>query len=217
MTLDIRAFIFDLDGVLAGTPILHYHSWRRLAEEEYIPFTWEQHENMQGLSRRASLDVFLGGRPISDSDAQRLMDRKNSYFLEVLQSISPADCFPGTAELIREARAAGLKIGLGSSSQNARRVVEQLGLLMYFDAVADGHTVKHNKPAPDIFLWVAHRLGVTPRQSVVFEDSMAGMQAAISGGFWRVGLGGQHGEGAHMALPSLDGVTLDVILGGLSA
>ena len=217
MTLDIRAFIFDLDGVLAGTPILHYHSWRRLAEEEHIPVTWEPHENMQGLSRRASLDVFLGGRPISDNDAQRLMDRKNSYFLEGLQSIPPADCFPGTAELIREARASGLKIGLGSSSQSARRVVEQLGLLMYFDAVADGHTVKHNKPAPDIFLWVANRLGVTPQQSVVFEDSMAGMQAAISGGFWRVGLGGQHGEGAHVALPSLDGVTLDVILGGLSA
>ncbi len=212
MTLIIRALIFDMDGVLADTPMLHYDSWLRLAQDEGVDFGWEQHEQMQGLVRRHSLDVFLGGKSVSEPEAQEMMDRKNAYFIERLQHLSAEDRFPGTAEMMQEARAAGLKVGLGSSSQNARGVVEKLGLLQYFDVLADGFTVKRNKPAPDIFLWVAEQLKIKPCEAIVFEDSIAGMQAAVAGGFWRVGLGGKHGAGAHIALNSLADMNLTALL-----
>lgn len=212
MNVTIHALIFDMDGVLADTPPLHYESWLRLAQDEAINFTWEQHEQMQGLVRRHSLEVFLAGKPVSESQAQAMMERKNAYFVESLQHLSPADCLPGTAEIMQEAHAAGLKLGLGSSSQNARAVVEKLGLLPYFDVIADGATVQHNKPAPDIFLWVADQLKVAPSEAIVFEDSVAGLQAAIAGGFWRVGLGGKHGDGAHVALNALSEVNLASLL-----
>lgn len=216
MVLNIRALIFDLDGVLAETPMLHYHSWMRLAQDEGIPFTWEQHEKMQGLVRRHSLDVFLGGKPVTDSEAQLLMARKNGYFIESLQQLSPADRLPGTAEIMEEARAAGIKVGLGSSSQNAKQVVERLGLLPMFDVMADGTTVPNNKPAPDIFLWVANQLNAMPNEAVVFEDSFAGLQAALAGGFWAVGLGGKHGVGAHVELGLLSEVNLHTLTERLS-
>ena len=212
MTLNIRALIFDMDGVLTDTPPLHYESWLRLAQDEGINFGWEQHEQMQGLVRRHSLEVFLGGKAVSESQAQAMMDRKNAYFVERLKHLTQADRFPGTAEIMQEAHAAGLKVGLGSSSQNAHAVVEKLGLLSYFDVIADGYTVRHNKPAPDIFLWVAQQLKVAPSEAIVFEDSVAGMQAAIAGGFWRVGLGGKHGAGAHLALNVLSEVNLTSLL-----
>jgi beta-phosphoglucomutase len=212
MKLNIRALIFDLDGVLTNTPWLHYESWKRLAEDERIPFTLDQHYQMQGLVRRDSLAVFLNGTPVDEPTAQALMDRKNAYFLEALEQLSPADCLPGVVEIIREAHAAGLKIGLGSSSQNARRVLDKLGLFRLFDVIGDGYSVNRHKPAPDIFLWVAGQLGVLPQESVVFEDSVAGMQAAVAGGFWRVGVGGRHGDGAHIAVNSLADLRLASLL-----
>ena len=216
MTVNIRALIFDLDGVLADTPMLHYESWRRLAVDEGIDFSWDQHEAMQGLVRRHSLEVFLGGKPVTDAQAQEMMDRKNAYFVEYLQQLTPADCFPGTTEIMQAAKFRGIKIGLGSSSQNALKVVEKLGLLPYFDVLADGNTVSRNKPAPDIFLWVAQQLKVSPSEAIVFEDSVAGLQAAIAGGFWRVGLGGKHGIGAHVEFESLAQTTLDALIHRLS-
>lgn len=210
-TLDLRALIFDLDGVIADTIGLHYRAWQRLSHEENIPFTDEQYHQMQGLPRRQSLAVFLNGRPLPEPTAQAWMDRKNGYFHELLQGFTAADCKPGAMALVQEAKAAGLKIGLGSSSQNAQQVLGKLGLTPYFEVVADGATVQNNKPAPDIFLWVARNLGVQPEHAVVFEDSEAGMQAALTGGFWAVGIGAAHGDGAHWAVESLAQVNLSAL------
>ncbi len=205
--MPIQAFIFDLDGVLADTPMLHYHSWKRLAEDEGLIFSWDQHVAMQGLHRRESLDVFLGGRPVTETQAAEMMMRKNGYFLELLEQLSPTDCFPGTEAFIRAARAAGLKLALASSSQNAKQVLFKLGLTPLFDVIGDGNTVSRNKPAPDIFLWAAEQLRVKPAEALVFEDSEAGLRAALDGGFWVVGVHGKHGQGAHLELAALEGQT----------
>lgn len=207
MTFTIRAFIFDLDGVIADTLTAHYLSWQRLAAEEGLTFTAEQYKLMQGLARRESLDIFLNGARLDEAAAQAWMDRKNRYFHELLDRFTPGHCKPGAAALIAQARANGLKVGLGSSSQNARRVIEKLGLTAQFDVIADGNTVARNKPAPDIFLWVAAQLGVSPDEAVIFEDSDAGLQAALAGGFWVVGVGGGHGDGAHLEIGALDQIS----------
>jgi len=219
MTIDLRALIFDLDGVIADTNAPHYASWERLSQEERIPFNRAMYEQMRGLPRHQCLRVFLDGRPIDEATAQHYLQRKNAYFLDLLEQFTPADTGPGVRELIEEGRAAGLKIGLGSSSLNAKRVLQKLGLYDLFDVIGDGDTVAQHKPAPDIFWWAAAELGVAPGQAVVFEDSRAGVQAAQAGGFWVVGIGAADGlvRDANMIVPSLAGLGLDALRAGLGA
>lgn len=209
-TNHLRALIFDLDGVIANTIPLHYQSWLRLAQDLDVPLTLEDNDQMLGLPRRACLDIFLKGRAVSEQEAQELMRRKNQYFLEQMEQMTPDDAAPGVAALIHEGRAAGLKIGLGSSSQNARQVLAKVGLLAAFDALGDGLTVEHTKPAPDIYLWAAAELGIRPAEAAVFEDSDAGVQAGLAGGFRVVGIGPARIVGrAHLVVPSLAGMTLE--------
>jgi beta-phosphoglucomutase len=208
MTIDLRALIFDLDGVIADTNAPHFASWERLSQDESIPFSRAVYTRMMGLPRRGCLDVFLNGQPVNEETAQEFLSRKNAYFLELLDQFTPDDTAPGVRELIEEARAAGLKVGLGSSSANAKRVLRTLDLYDLFDAIGDGTTVSRHKPAPDIFLWTASRLGVTAAQAIVFEDSTAGVQAGRAGKFWVVGIGDDLVTEAHIAVPSLEGISL---------
>lgn len=203
MPLDIRAFIFDFDGVIADTTELHYRSWQRLADEEGIPFTRQGNAALLGTSRRESLKRLLKGRPIDEATAQAWMTRKNDYFLASLNEFTPASVLPGVINLIDEARAAGLKTAIASASRNVHPVLERLQIAWRFDAIADAHSVVNNKPAPDVFIWAAGRLNVSPPQVVIFEDGEAGVTAARTGGFWVVGVGEAQVSHAHIRLPDL--------------
>jgi beta-phosphoglucomutase len=209
MTIELRALIFDLDGVIADTNTPHRASWERLLGEVGIPYSPHVYERMMGLSRRQCLDVFLDGRPIEEDTAQDYLHRKNAYFLELLDAFTPGDAASGVPELIREGKAAGLKIGMGSSSQNAGNVLKKLGLYDLFDVIGDGNTVPRHKPNPDIFLWAADRLKVAPAEGVVFEDSAAGVKAGKTGGFYVVGIGDTLVTEADMIVPSLEGMTVE--------
>lgn len=205
----IRALIFDLDGVLTDTAEYHYRAWKRLADEEGLPFSRADNEHLRGLPRRDSLLRILTGRSVPEAALQALMERKNRYYLEFIRAVTPQDVLPGARELLAELRAAGLKIALGSASQNAREVLERLDLLALFDAVSDGYSVARQKPAPDLFLHAAAQLGVPPAEAVVVEDAAAGLEAARAGGFRTVGLGPRERVGAADAVfPSLAGVHL---------
>ncbi|MEP7292409.1 MAG: beta-phosphoglucomutase [Chloroflexota bacterium] len=203
MLLDIRAFIFDLDGVITDTAEFHFRSWKRLADEEGIAFTRRDNEALRGVSRRESLNRMLKGRAIDEATAQAWMTRKNNYYVAYLDEITPANVLPGVLNLLDEARAAGIKIGLGSASKNARPALEKLQIADKFDAIGDGYSVVNTKPAPDLFIWTAGRLDVSPTQAVVFEDAEAGIAAALMGGFWTVGIGTADVERAHIRLPDL--------------
>lgn len=211
--MKIRAFIFDLDGVLTDTAEYHYRSWKRLADELGIPFSREENETLRGIPRRESLLLLLKGRPASESQLQEWMMRKNGYYLKFIREISAADVLPGARELLEEIRAAGVKSALGSASKNAREVIERLGIAHLLDAVSDGGSVQRQKPAPDLFLHAAGQLGLTPNQCVVVEDAAAGIDAALSGGFWTVGIGpvGRVGK-AHYTLPGLEHARLGNLL-----
>lgn len=214
----IEGLIFDMDGVVADTVELHYESWRRLAEDEGRSFSREANRALLGRTREGALDVWLGGRAADAGQRQELLRRKNDYFLEAMRTLGPGDLLPGVGELLREARARGLRLGLASSSRNARQVCTQLGVLELFHAFADGSSVVNPKPAPDVFLWVAGRLGLHPARCLVLEDSGAGVQAARAGGFTVLGLGDPvQVEGADLTRPSLEGITVDALLSPVTA
>ncbi|MEH2260478.1 beta-phosphoglucomutase [Nostoc sp.] len=203
----IQGFIFDLDGVLTDTAELHYLGWQKLADEEGIPFNREANEALRGVSRRASLMLILRDRPYSEAQIEEMMERKNRYYVELLQKMTPEDLLPGAIALLDELRQAGIKIGIGSGSKNARPVLERLGIMDKVDAIADGYSVQEPKPAPDLFLYAAKQLGIEPDQSVVVEDAAAGVEAALAAGMWAVGLGPIERVGAaHIVLPSLEGI-----------
>src|SRR5690349_6623097 len=135
MPLDIRAFIFDLDGVITDTAEYHFRSWKRLADEEGIPFTRQDNEALRGVSRRESLNRMLKGRAIDEATAQAWMERKNGYYVAMLDEITPDDVLPGALTLLDEARAAGIKTAIGSASKNAKPALEKLNILDRFDAI----------------------------------------------------------------------------------
>ena len=209
----IQAFIFDLDGVITDTAEYHYRGWKRLAEEENLPFTREDNEHLRGIPRRESLMLILKNRVYAEEKILEMMERKNRYYLEFIKEISPRDLLPGAKELLEEIRAVGLKNALGSASKNASEVIERLGIKSLFDAIADGHSVERQKPAPDLFLHAANQLELSPGECVVIEDAAAGIEAARAGGFRSVGLGTYERVGqADVVFPSLAGVRLSELL-----
>ncbi len=136
------------------------------------------------------------------------MDRKNQYYVESIQNMTPAVLLPGVSVLLDELRQVGIKIAIGSASKNTRTVVEKTGIADRVDAITDGYNVQRPKPAPDIFLFAANCLELEPAQCVVVEDAAAGIEAARAAGMWTVGLGPVERVGAaHIVLPSLEGVT----------
>jgi len=214
--MTICAFIFDLDGVLTDTAEYHYRAWKRLADEEGIPFTRQDNEALRGIPRRESLLLILEGRQVPEERLQEMMDRKNRYYLEFIKEITPRDLLPGAKELLEEIRAAGLQVAIGSASKNTREVIDRLGIRPLLDAISDGYSVERQKPAPDLFLHAAAQLGLPPASCVVVEDAAAGIEAAMAGGFRSIGLGPRERVGvADAVFPSLAGVHLADLLSAL--
>ncbi len=204
---NIQGFIFDLDGVLTDTAEFHYRAWQRLADEENLPFDRQANEALRGVARRDSLLIIVGDRSYSEDQLQEMMERKNRYYVESIQTITPQDLLPGAVALLDELRQAGMKIAIGSASKNAKTVIEKLGIADRIDVITDGDSVEKPKPAPDLFLYAANQLGLNPAQCVVVEDAPVGVEAAIAGGMWAIGLGSRDRLGAaHIVLPNLMGV-----------
>ena len=214
----IRAFIFDLDGVITDTAEYHYRGWKRLAEEEGLSFSREDNEHLRGIPRRESLMLILKDRVYAETKILEMMERKNKYYLELIKEISPRDLLPGAKELLEEVHAAGLKNALGSASKNASEVLDRLGIRSLFDAISDGYSVERQKPAPDLFLHAARQLNLPPAECVVVEDAAAGIEAAKAGGFHSIGLGPSERVGdADAIFPSLSGVRLADLLKALGS
>lgn len=188
---DIRACIFDLDGVIVDTASHHFVAWRRLADELGVPFSSEDNAALKGVSRVDSLEYILnkGGLVLDPATKVRLMDRKNAHYLELAGKTSPADALPGVVELIDSLKEQGLKVALGSSSKNAEMILTRLNLIDRFDALVDGNHITLSKPDPEVFISGAKALGIPPEHCLVFEDAQSGIDAANAGGFPVIGIG----------------------------
>lgn len=214
----IGAFVFDLDGVITDTAEFHYLAWKRLADEENIPFSREDNEALRGVSRRESLNLLLNGRVISEETVQAWMTRKNGYYLEYLNSLTPDAHLPGVTDFLDSAQAVRLKLGIGSASKNARLVLERLELTRYFDVIGDGYSVNNPKPSQDLFVWVAGGLRINVTEIVVFEDAKAGIDAAKQAGCLTVGIGNANVSHADILLPNgLEKARVDSVLNQLEA
>ncbi len=209
----VRAFIFDLDGVLTDTAEFHYLAWKRLADEEGIPFTREDNEALRGISRRESLNLLLKGQPIADAQAEAWMERKNNYYRAMVLAMTPQNLLPGALEILQEIRQAGIKIAIASASKNAEEVIQRLDLADSIDILCDGNSVQNPKPAPDLFLFAARCLGISPEYCAVVEDAQAGIESAVAAGMRSIGLGPQERVSqASLILPSLQDQRLASIL-----
>ena len=213
----IDAVIFDLDGVITDTAEYHFRAWKRLADEDGIPFTRVDNEKLRGVSRKKSLELLLAGRQVSLPQAEEMMARKNGYYREMLKEVSPKDLSPGVKELLAELAQGGVKIGIASASRNALTVVDRLGIRDRVDVLCDGSSVNRQKPAPDLFLHTARLLGIPPTRCLVVEDAASGIEAAQAAGMVTVGLGPPERVGnADLVLPSLENSTLADLTRGVT-
>jgi len=209
-----KAIIFDLDGVLTDTSEFHYKAWKRLADEEGIPFTHQENdEYLRGVSRRESLMYIIRGRNYSEAQIQEMMDRKNRYYNEMITSMSPQDLVTGGRDLLSEIRNAGIKVAIASGSKNCRLVLEHLDIMSYLDGIADGYSVVNSKPAPDLFVYAAGLVQVPTPDCLGVEDADAGIEAIKTAGMQALGIGPK--ERFHRAdkvLPTLASLHLADVL-----
>ena len=161
---DYKAFIFDLDGVLVSTEHNHFLAWQKTANLLGIDFSLSENENLKGISRVDSLKFILNlkNTVISDSEFNSLLEYKNEAYLDSIQHLTQQNCLKGVVETLSKAKSKGLKLAVGSSSKNARRILELIEIAQFFDAVVDGSMVENLKPSPEVFLKAASNLNLDP-------------------------------------------------------
>ncbi len=207
-----KAVVFDLDGVITDTARFHHLAWKRLADTLGIGFDDELAESLKGIDRRMSLTMILekGGVTLEPAEFDRLADMKNVWYKELIGTMTRDDLLPGALETLEAVRAAGLKVGLASVSQNAPAILERLGIADLFDAVVDARLLKRGKPDPEIFLKAAAQLGVEPADCLGVEDAVAGVASIKGAGMAALGIGRPSVlTEADAVIPGLDDFVLD--------
>jgi len=186
-----KAFIFDLDGVIVDTAKYHFLAWQKIASELGIEFTPEHNENLKGVSRIRSLDLILelGNIEASQEDKNKWLIQKNEDYLSYLVNMNFSEILPGVMPILEFLKENNQGIALGSASKNARPILEKTGILSYFNVIIDGNDVTNAKPDPEVFVQAAKGLQIANENAIVFEDSVAGIQAANAAKMVSIGIG----------------------------
>lgn len=186
-----RGIIFDLDGVLCYSDKYHYQAWKKLANELNLSFDEKMNESLRGVSRMESLEIILdyNHRKCDEKEKQQLAEKKNKFYVELINNMTQKDMAHGTIETLVRLRQVGIKTAIGSSSKNTKTILKKLELEKYFDAVCDGNCISRSKPDPEVFLKAAEQLHMSPENCLVVEDAIAGVEAACKGGFDSAAIG----------------------------
>ena len=186
-----KGFIFDLDGVIVDTAKYHYLAWKKLANSIGLDFSEEQNEQLKGVSRVHSLEKILewGNRNLSEKEFLDLMNKKNEDYLSYISTMDESEILTNVPQVLSFLIENKQPIALGSASKNARAILERVNLLDTFNAIVDGNDVSKTKPNPEVFLNAANVLQVKPEKCIVFEDAVAGIQAANNANMISIGIG----------------------------
>ncbi|MGY0391625.1 beta-phosphoglucomutase [Bizionia sp. KMM 8389] len=186
-----KGFIFDLDGVIVDTAKYHYLAWKKLAESIQVNFTEAENEQLKGVSRIKSLEKILewGNKTLSEADFMKLMVLKNNDYLGYINDMDTSEILPDVPRVLDYLIAENQGVALGSASKNARTILKKVKLFEHFEAIVDGNDVVKGKPNPEVFLSAASALDIQPENCIVFEDSVAGIQAANAASMISIGIG----------------------------
>lgn len=187
----IKGIIFDLDGVLVFSDRYHYAAWKKMADRAGIYFDEEINNRLRGVSRRESLEIILAesDKSFTEEEKCRMMEEKNDCYVELLGKMTKSDVTDEVRDTLKILRNKGIRIAVGSSSKNARYILERVELIEEFDAIADGTMISHSKPDPEVFLKAAKLLGLDPEECLVVEDARSGIDAAKAGNMKAAGIG----------------------------
>lgn len=194
--MEYKGIIFDLDGVICHTDKYHYQAWKKLADKLGIYFDEKINNRLRGVSRMESLEIILekSDKTYDEQEKIRFAEEKNSLYKELLQKMTPEDLSQEVKTTLEQLKEKGFKLAIGSSSKNAKFILERIGLSEFFDAVSDGNNITQSKPSPEVFLKAAEYLGLEPGACLIVEDAEAGLQAAVNGGMDCAGIGDASGS-----------------------
>ena len=192
-----KAVIFDLDGVICSTDRFHYLAWKKIADELGIYFDEDINQRLRGVSRAESFQIILeryDGK-LSEEETERYLDQKNKLYRSYLEEMKESDFQEEVKSTLLELRKRGYKLAIGSSSRNAKPILERLKAKEYFDAISDGTNITKTKPDPEVFLKATEMLGLKPSACIVMEDAKSGIEAAKAGGMDSIAIGDAIPEG----------------------
>lgn len=194
----VRGVIFDLDGVITDTARFHFAAWKQIADELNIPFDEEFNERFKGVSRTQCLELLLeaGGQERTPEEKTALTNRKNTYYVEALSTLTRSDILPGVLETLSFLREKGIPCALFSVSKNTEAIMDKLDLKGAFDAIVDGTDIAHSKPHFEGYLLAAERIGIDPRLCVMAEDAETGLAGARSLSMRTIGIGAKLPSGS---------------------
>ncbi|WP_071131651.1 beta-phosphoglucomutase [Enterococcus timonensis] len=188
-----KGVIFDLDGVITDTAEYHYLAWQALGEKIGITFDRAFNENLKGVDRMESLRriLALGGKEndYSNEEKEALATEKNDLYQTFIDKVTPADLLPGIPKLLNDLQDHKIAIGLASASKNAPKILKNLGILAEFDTIVDPASLKHGKPAPDIFIQAAKQLNLEIKDAIGVEDAYSGIESIKAAHMFAVGVG----------------------------
>ncbi|WP_027063250.1 beta-phosphoglucomutase [Mesoplasma seiffertii] len=189
--MNIKAVIFDLDGVITDTAPLHFKAWSKTVEKVGIKKLDHSYlDNLRGVGRVQSLEKILSSHNIKLNDDKflYLLDYKNKYYIDLLSKIDKQAILPGITNFLKELKQNNIPIAIGSASHNTKLILEKVALTEYFDEIVDPSLVANSKPFPDIFLQAAKQLEIDPKNCVVIEDAITGIIAARTAGCKTIGI-----------------------------
>lgn len=177
LTREYDGYIFDCDGTLADSMPLHFDAWQQALVSHGAPFVfdWDLFVSRAGKTLEVTVQE-LNEQFSSTLDAIEVARLQRKIYTELLPSVGPV---AEVVELVRELRHKyPLAVASGSDRRTVENTLANLGILDFFQAIVTAEDVVHGKPAPDMFLLAAERIGVAPENCVVFEDSLLGIEGA---------------------------------------